>query len=132
MKLEVKHILPYIEHNLDVRIETENGYRIDTVAGLFTLPDKMITFIEEEHWFFNTEYNDFNIKPILRPLSDLREKEWYEKFGGWSDVLNKLSKGRVDFEKLCYSKMALLFKHNFDIFGLIDKGLAVNYKEIYK
>ena len=119
--------MPYIEHQLKVRIEDENGYKNDIVEGIFILPDEILTLIDAGDWYFHTDFNDFAMKPILRPLSELRKKEWYDKFGGWNKVLDDISKGKVDYNKICYSKLRILFKHHFDVFGLIEKGLAISF-----
>lgn len=93
----------------------------------------------------NTELTDLfngkcNIKPYLRPLTSMTEKEkddFYYKGSG--DVDNTIDgKGMffrnniVSFEDINYA-IDWLNAHHFDYRGLIEKGLALEApKEMYK
>ena len=84
----------------------ENGEK----GGYIKLLPEMLKYAEQ-------------IKPILRPLSDMTEKE-KENIGGtdWTSVDG-------DWE---YSPETFLFllSKRFDIFGLIEAGFAVNATEL--
>lgn len=66
----------------------------------------------------------YRIKPILRPLSDLmigvdfNEEEVYElkSKGVWS--------------QLTIAQWDRVYRNHFDIFGLIDKGLAIDINNL--
>jgi len=94
------------------------------------------------------------IKPILRPLSDLT-KELYFELSGKSEKLDFgfwYGKHNGDFDKRdyiyhtgysgktyyisdgCgqypYKMMLFFFEHRFDIFGLINEGLAISIHDV--
>lgn len=100
------------------------------------------------HWYFNTKYDKSTslvtykgeqkcietrlIKPILRPLSSMTEEEKQEAVktiynGGtaWDNINDAV----IEFDQQCDKNILffhyLLSKH-FDLFGLIDAGLAID------
>jgi hypothetical protein len=129
MKLEIKHLAPYLPYRLNVK-HTEyiefgkSVQRTCELSGIFT---DCCTFINGSDWYFNTEENDCDIKPILRPMEDIKY---------YVDFLNTYY---VDFDKIegCLVKrknenftrlneLDFLFKNHIDVFGLIEKGLAID------
>ena len=80
------------------------------------------------------------IKLILRPLSDLTKEIEHngerfvpiEYFLGDDDVLILNAVQINDLSYLPYNLIQKLLSWNFDIFGLIESGLAVNLNEIEK
>jgi hypothetical protein len=133
MKLELKHLAPYLPYELKIlngkEYDIVNGIDNKTVISLFRGHLKNFTTIE-------------NVKPILRPLSDLtkeiefdnekftpsKDKYWgmnsfqyhINKFENWespSAYLNSCAP---------YGLLLVLIKWNFDVFGLIDAGLAID------
>lgn len=72
-------------------------------------------------------------KPILRPLSDLKNtsgvgfnvmKEVFEMGNGeWIQLLNASA---INIDKLPYKIINILIKNHFDIADLISKGEAIN------
>lgn len=94
-----------------------------------------------------THYNLSKIKPILRPLSDLTKYSVEEDISGditLYDYIKKLwfitiredghfshSNGDgtctgYSYKSCDYSLIQLLLEHHFDVFGLIEKGLAID------
>jgi hypothetical protein len=130
MKLEIKHISPYLEHGLKVIVTSPLHKEIDYLETISYLPDNLITLQENGDWYFKTEYNDFNVKPILKPLSDLTFED--------VDVLKDkydISEGSTMFRdkdisinpmEWIYDDIQYLFSRHFDVFGLIEKGLAID------
>lgn len=135
MNLEVKHLSPYLPYSLKVMMEGKKC----NVAWMST---KNIAIIRPdgvgEYKKINWKYAHLNILPILKPLSDL-------KVGGKSEHLLKIISDKAkrmnvsenDFDTYChiqhqykgYDKIPHwwfqdLVKHHFDIFNLIEKGLA--------
>lgn len=132
MKLKIEHITPYADKAL-------KGYflgKLDILTG--------IDFVYGSVSSLNNGsvlLKDF--KPILLPLSDL-EKE--------IELFNEINKGYMELiidktEKAGYyiktyniyifneNLLALndfFFKYHFDVYGLIEKGWAINYNDIYK
>lgn len=135
MELEVKHLAPYLPYSLKlqyvVREKVEkNGIMTSIVHNKNeTHPTKVsIDWYNEEHiWMF---------KPILRPLSDLHS----EFIIGDIYPFNSLSKrSRMDLEenngnplimKYAYEDIQILLEYHYDIFGLINKELAVDINSI--
>jgi len=87
--------------------------------------------------------NSNTLKPILRHLSDLHNSEWstlvkvwdlkYDKQNGWGTDLT-IEGGESTFWGL-YGNFSLfkeLFRNHFDLFGLIDDGLAIDINDLNK
>lgn len=88
--------------------------------------------------------NEYEIKPVLRKLDDLNYKilfefEKYDK--GGNDVDKEIidlfcfeNIGTDEFcsleniEKLPHECLVYMFKHHYDVFGLIHKDLAIDFK----
>ena len=136
--LELKHLAPYLPYRLRFR---------DSYAGdvsTYTLNSSNLSHFENGH-----------IKvflPILRPLSDLTkeievngknfvpaeilfsvendELQDFEDFGKipeyWQDAI-KIKPKWYD-----YYQVEFLFEWHFDVFGLIEKGLAIDYNTLNK
>lgn len=120
MKLELKHLAPYLPYGLkswsgekEILITGSTLYRMETIV----------------------------IKPILRPLSDLTEKEckkllnndhifnfWYgkDKDGDYIYKEGYTSSIYRSYKGMPYSMVQHLFQWHFDVFGLIDEGLAID------
>jgi len=145
-KLELKHIKNYLDTDLSVMFEECKtqivGVKGNTVEiGLRRFPYTQKVLIDE-------------IKPILRPLSDLTkvkqykqghycimsiwfsvdatEEEEYDVNGTipeyWSTVIDNINLN--GFRSMDYGFVNLLFEHHFDVFGLIPKGLAIDINTI--
>ncbi|GAG26208.1 unnamed protein product, partial [marine sediment metagenome] len=75
----------------------------------------------------------WTIQPILRPLSDLtKEIESGNNPSLISNVSMKdlrfIEQGKTQF--ISFMGVTELFKNHFDVFGLIEKGLAISYNDI--
>jgi len=82
------------------------------------LPDGDYQALGIEHWTVE------NIKPILRPLSDMIEHEADELRLSimWSEVVeNECEWGPFEIDTLI-----ALIREEFDVFGWIEKGLAID------
>ena len=123
MKLELKHLAPYLPYNVESRDHSNTIYRLNLTI--------------ENYGRFIGNYAD---KMILRPLSDLKDElfiELNDKFFIGTIIINdeysithfmyELNNGifRMQFWKGVQIYNWLLSKH-FDIFGLIEKGLAID------
>lgn len=124
-KLELKHLAPYLPY--DVKYKTELG--LNDYYMLKGLETDMQYPLEPT--LIGLRLSDFkkisvwsrNCKPILRPLTDLTEDllcvSWIEHIQ---------DKG-LDSE--CpYDVWSILFENHFDVFGLIEKKLAVDINTI--
>jgi hypothetical protein len=112
MKLELKHLAGYLPYGLKI----QNGW-----GDIKTLK---YSHLDDENNGFIT-----NVMPILRPLSDLI-KEIEEDFNVYSLLSlrskNDYSNGNPLILKWSYTDIETLFKYHFDIYGLIEAGLAID------
>ena len=147
MKLEPKHIVPYLDKGLKVMAADMSGkpmelkgytWRIDKWCWQLVIsgnPNSSHTGIH-----LPTELT----KPILRPLSDLtKEIEinggkilpyfslWWGGSGEPKEVAERYKKITTDdLEKFQYRDIEKLFRWHFDVFGLIDNDLAIDINTI--
>lgn len=128
--LELKHLAPYLPYEL--KVLCENQVYIMTIGNLKNHLEEIV-----------------NIKPILRPLSDLTKQmeidglktiptfeleRIYPEFGF---AVREIATTDVDILKIeitsiPYKIMEQLFEWHFDVFGLIDAGLAIDINTINK
>lgn len=131
-KLEIHHITPYLPYGLK-SVTTANHYGVPQLIREVT-PYNFMNFIEETT----------DAKLLLRPLSDLQEKITVNgvsfipeevlfnlKFDyeiSVAMVAGSVVNKRIEVNP--YWMVQKLFEWNFDVFGLIEKGLAKNINEI--
>lgn len=132
MKLELKHLAPYLPYGLKVQ-----SSKTETLIGI--LENKI--FVKE----FNLAYPFGNCIPILRPISEI--EEYFEKLYGMlehQDVTDFFDVNFLDAHDSCsieemyvfepeslpYGTFQVLCKHHFDVFGLIPIGLAVSIHDV--
>ncbi len=183
MELQFKHIAPYLPYGLKFQIhpfDTLIDYT-DKINGI-GLVDSCISLDITGDYYLD-EDNDFNAKPILRPLSDLHKEIEHngEKIIPIETICDKMGiKGKTDgkyliatiladgfsfkkyyfIEKISYNNTLmlkgshkpdtypkkndlfprvdyipyhiyeLLFQWHFDVFGLIQEGLAVDINTV--
>jgi len=126
MKLEIKHLLPYLPYDL----QTDKGQfwaicRDELVKARI---DKRGT----------VKYKLDEIKPFLIPLSALLDPEYEKVFDEFSereydDLLDRIDYVKIGLQKsenLCnnlrFETMNALFANHFDVYGLIEQGLAID------
>ena len=155
MKLELKHLAPYLPYGL--KVQTKTG--VDRLCGIMFSDDTDYnsgnnTYHNINHPLANLETHTeefYDIKPILRPLhtvirkmkddkgrefipaaviwsvSAVEEQE-FEDYGKiptyWHDAI------KVGYKSFEVRDFELLIQWHFDVFGLIEKGLAVNINSI--
>ena len=128
MKLKLKHLAPYLPYDLNMLLKKDTwiDWKDQEIKPLRVL-------------WFNDNQESIGYKPILRPLSDLtpellkelRDSEnkdlllWGVRgFEGDLTSCNKYS------YELTYHVLEWLYKNHIDVFGLIDKELAINRNTI--
>lgn len=147
MKLELKHLTPYLPYRLTGMTQK----RLLVVEGINYKNELPIIWSEIEGNFkgiaqlpvYNKEFpnGSAGFKPILRPLSDLTkeveidnkkfipkdyiEKSFNERFKPvlWDTWFEDIEEYRYSWP---YGLIILLFQWHFDVFGLIDEGLAID------
>lgn len=133
-KLTLEQLAPYLPYKLLLQ---------QIEKGTFNNSPNIIKTVEWKHnnidIVFNKRYRIISTKPILRPLSDLTKiylKEFYQltnidleliDCNEWIEELIHMIKANDKFQLRQFN---LLFKWHFDVFGLIDKGLAVDINKI--
>jgi hypothetical protein len=134
--IELKHLAPYLPYGLDV--ETLD-YKIDYVGKKY---DKLIGFHQWDKtgllWSCILEGGSkpdvTRIKPILRPLSDLTKEIEHngEKFVPMNRFFDEFGylPNTSHHEHLQVQVYYNILEWHFDVFGLIDKGLAVDINTV--
>ena len=133
MKLELKHLSPYLPYGLKAIYNEENEENtVVTILG---------TCILDKERHYQIKFKDGivglfianDIKPILRPLSD-----FYEDIDGVS-FSNMITHGyhnefwwdeNFNVNQLMYHDLQLLLSKHCDVFGLIEKGLTIDINTI--
>ena len=150
-KLKIKHLAAYLPYGLkfisgmDVPFDEHYENPKWTLNGVSEMFGDYCLLTKES----SDAYVIDSCKPILRPLSDLtREEYWslsgkdssktfgfhYGKYNGYdkrefiyregySSKKYFLKDGSGQFD---YHMMEFFFEHHFDIFGLIEAGLAID------
>lgn len=139
-KLTIEHLAPYLPyglkcHNMGNFDEDGNPY-VQEIVGLET--DYVVVSFDnyDDRYLFEETF------PILRPLSGLiREIEHKDValipaiYMESHDItlgerLKLISRGSKDFYMLPWWVISKLIEWHFDVFGLIEKGLAVDINTI--
>lgn len=124
--LNLEHLSPYLPYCIRVKVgKTERNL---TAVSL----DSPFVFVSV--WKGSREREMVSIeeiKPILRPLSDLTKEIEHngERFVpvvnlGWNSY-DHILKSNI-CTTISYEYMVKLFEWHFDVFGLIEKGLAID------
>ena len=130
-KLELKHITPYLPYKLKCQYtDTFGEVRIGT-----------LNLIHKDKFGVDSCFDE-NLKPILHPLSDLTKEievngkiivpieELNKEIGcGYNrtdDILWITDNSYLGFCENYVPFYEKLLEWHFDIFGLIEKGLAIN------
>ena len=136
MELQTKEIAPYLPYSLMCEVRDLGEMVIAELHSVYA--DGTCTFcdtVESEKGF------DY-IKPILKPLSifgdsdDLRKVHEFIGLGGWCDHYDQYFDAWFDdaesVQKLVlqcpYEIMQFFLECHFDVFGLIDAGLATELR----
>ena len=150
MKLELKHLAPYLPYGLKavIRLREDSSLPIDDEC--------VVTVSCFEVAYLDSEYEEF--KPILRPLSDLSSlsddkiqinEHAINTLLGYGDIEFSHYKGDLDFihegdpdqgydssKTINFNTFELvrteLLKGHYDVFGLIKKGLAIDINTLKK
>tara|TARA_R110000851_G_scaffold92662_4_gene202159 strand:+ start:1195 stop:1563 length:369 start_codon:yes stop_codon:yes gene_type:complete len=120
MKLELKHLAPYLPYGLSIKNSIGKVIELTVMDFGYHL--------------------DKGFKPILRPLSDLTKND-IALITEYSDIENVVFSGNpsslyfTNTEEKTYlddyvDSLNYLYSRHFDIFGLIDKGLATDINTI--
>lgn len=133
--MELKHASAYLPYGLQIL------NRLGVTKTMVSLSPITINLNSDElSMEADWEYIK-DIKPILRNLSDLTKEIEHngEKFvpidyflGEDSDLVYNACLIHNDFSYLPYNLVQLLLEWHFDIFALIEKGLAIDINTLNK
>ena len=123
MKLELKHLAPYLPYGLRIEHPTmmSGNRKISEMRNLGQ------TSIEISHRIY---VQISSCKPLLRPLSgyaDINSDAMNSLNCDMSEQinLNEFAIGYICLGSLYQSTYDLCLKNHIDVFGLIDQGLAL-------
>lgn len=146
MKLEIRHLAPYLPYELNILI-TESG-EIVKMLSLDAILFRNQVAIETNRGSFGSMW----FKPILRPLSDLTKEIKYDlstyafidlfEIGECDGCVYEFEHGNIktinsissiaqnssyhDINYLPHAVVNMMIEYRFDVFGLIDAGLAID------
>ena len=147
-KLEIEHLAPYLPYQLKAIFNDEDIFVVLHLSLKYDQnPFPIIGWNMKEG--NDSEMRDVffeGCKPILRPLSDLTKEIEYDRkkikvcdhlkvkinygFAGFCPPDEKHIRNRIQSETLYYEDAKTMFKYHFDVFGLIDKNLAIDINKI--
>lgn len=125
MKLELKHLSPYLPYGLKIFSEiTEENY---TLIHYNSMLDNNIEAVLKIEWY----------KPILRPLSDLTKEITETECGNpiHLDMFDDDDRTILELKNpykyndiltVSVNAYNYLLKNHFDVFGLIQNNLAID------
>lgn len=119
----MKNIKDYLHLYLECEVLSSNSGMVWQLIGIVN--DDGVLYHKD---FKKNTASLQNLKPILRPLSDMTEEEAKE-IGFWSELYNKITgteKGHAIYDLYTAEKLRLALSKHFDLFGLIEAGLAIN------
>jgi hypothetical protein len=128
MELELKHLAPYLPYGLKIR-NGNNNYTLVANANLY----------ETDGFVSIGSIREGIDKPILRPLPDLIKVIQHNKeefipsieYHYIKDELEELSSLDCSYIRYArYNVVSILFELHFDVFGLIEKGLAIDINSL--
>ena len=134
MKLEAKHLSAYLPYRLNMK---RNGFI--GILKQIKLPDEeSLNEIYEfqvscSNWWENADDRN-HYKPILRPLSDLKDDSFIDINNQYTNTPNWdyykedwIASGKNLSDTIIeYCVMQWLIKNHFDVFGLIEAELAID------
>lgn len=128
MKLEIRHLTSYLPYGLNIK-DVKHGSVFEALHFI-TTPNQDFSLFKGN---FDQLIKDKYLKPILFPLSSLTKediKNFYQfnndelKLIDWKEWVEDLMFFIKAEETFQLSQFEYLFSKKFDVFGLIEAGLA--------
>lgn len=137
MKLGVEHIAPYFPHKLMVWNEYYDrcyNKKASPLTGILIHANSTIDcFVDVSRNGYPLATSISKIKPILRPLSNFDDVFTYLVDGNYlkeCGIEHFHTLRDFSIERCPVGLFNILVKHHFDVFGLIEKDLAINMNEL--
>jgi len=122
-KLEIKHLAVYLPYGLKV---SDDEAKIATLCALYD----DVAYLSYKYNVGEYEFSLHEIQPLLIPLSELTLRQL---FGDqmYNRYYSQLFNTDIVFKPGALPQFAFesLVEHHFDVFGLIEAGLALNKLE---
>jgi hypothetical protein len=115
--LTIKHIAPYLPYRLNFK-----GKRKDYVSFDENRQHTLCPIDLDGRWEI--------IKPILRPLSDITKEDLDTFSVSVRRALNEDYNEEKLLSRVCYYELQWLLEWHFDVFGLIEQGLAIDINSL--
>jgi len=156
-KLELRNLAGYLEHGLKCQRIPISDLWDEKIVELTALDvaDKIAIFHKSADYYFDDEEKEFNIKPLVIPLSQLTKEEWQQVFDvglQYFHIADLTIDERAVIAKYKYPKQQIkflmretyfthgcyfnqlaafekLYSLHADLHGLIDAGLGLNKLE---
>jgi hypothetical protein len=130
-KLELKHIVGYLPYELKIQGQTHG--QIETIV---CCTDTSV-YIQTDSFKLIAWADLFEVKPILRPLSDysnLNSKSMCDLDIDLCDQmeLQDYADSLMALQSVSFGVIEIMQKNHIDMYRLIDKGLAISYDDINK
>lgn len=137
-KIQLKHIVPYLPYGLTGRWTNSNPKWIWRLCNLSSAASIQIIRSTKTSVKSECARPIYEFIPILRPLTDLMEDIFSEQFFEddselLGDEFTPLVRAIFFLQnstplEVCfpYGIWELFFRHHFDVFGLIEAGLAID------
>lgn len=132
MKLELKHLAPYLPYGITFDHFDEER-EIRSICVLSSINIDEITLINS-HYEYTHSIGE--VKPILRPMSDLPGSELMTEWKKEHNIEYLPLHKNLTLETEGYSRINVLgypldfitqmIENKFDVFGLIPEGLAID------
>jgi hypothetical protein len=143
MELEIKHLVPYLPYGLKF-LYNGNIYKMRWINRFGDIDyDSQNDFIDPFPPNIFSKELDL-VKLMFRPLSDFQEEQIEEIKAifdknwciAYDDFFDALFQHDWDIHSMIlmgpYEILQWFFKNHYDVFGLIEKGLAININNFKK
>lgn len=135
-KLTIEHLAPYLPYGLKIEILNYKcdyvGIQFSEITGFYMIGEAL--HVTYKGGSTGKSIDDF--KPFLRPLSDLTKEIDhngakftpidYNAFKHSKDDIIEYQNGFLHYKAIKFGIIQRLFEWHFDVFSLIDKGLAID------
>jgi len=131
-KLELKHLAPYLPYGLNIETKWRNPVTQTTKIGIESMTLNNLLLLGD------IQMKSF--KPILRPLSDLKKGIEIDSVKIYPLSENNIGAYYSEYPDefidsiadkcIEYIYLIKLIECHFDVFGLIEKGLAIDINTI--
>ena len=134
MKLELKHIAPYLPYGLNLLEEFDiNDDKVRILRGIEL--DFVVTDLER--FPFNQRLNYYEIKPILHPLSEycgqITAGDIMKKLNCNIKTVHQiwdLQSNEINIENMSVGAYNVMCKNHIDFNNLIENNLAIDINTI--